>query len=290
MEKDMRMNVVTHDDKFHPDEVFACALIKRGLECRVIRTRDNEVANKADFVIDVGGIHDPEMGRYDHHHFTTAHPKYGMSAAGLLYETMGLTSPWLDALIEHVDSRDTRVNYNPDNPFDVICELLIGLNHIDTMGPEQDGQFMKAVDYAITYINAIIPFESGEMVLIDPIPKGLAVEVAANERSKEEEYARRALSTTTDGLVTYGKYYPTWHKDIEDGLFVTPGDAPGQYKVMVNTDYLKIKHISDEVFVHAGGFFGVFAPTFFSECMVTVEESDGLVDIHFDLNDLRKGL
>ena len=64
--------IITHDGAFHMDEVWAVALFGyfydiQNIPYTVERTRDIEKINKADVVIDVGGIYDPKHLRFDHH-------------------------------------------------------------------------------------------------------------------------------------------------------------------------------------------------------------------------------
>jgi uncharacterized UPF0160 family protein len=60
--------IATHNGNFHADDVFSVAALKSILPAfKLIRTRDAELINKADIVIDVGGEYDPEAGRFDHH-------------------------------------------------------------------------------------------------------------------------------------------------------------------------------------------------------------------------------
>lgn len=62
--------VVTHDGEFHADDVFAVATLQllRGSEnIRVMRTRDQKIIAKGDWVLDVGGEYNPEQQRFDHH-------------------------------------------------------------------------------------------------------------------------------------------------------------------------------------------------------------------------------
>ena len=167
------LTVTTHDGAFHPDEVIACAFIKRALNVEITRTRDNDVILASDFKIDVGGVHNPEMGQYDHHQMKEGDEHYGKSAAGLLYATMGLSTPDLDAFVSHLDNRDTRAKkgyeswdftademvdtfYLQDNQHDLFCNAIIGLNHIDIHGKEQEEMFNTAVLSAEVYIQSII--------------------------------------------------------------------------------------------------------------------------------------
>src|SRR3989338_11391159 len=64
--------IATHNGVFHSDDVFAVASLLALLEATpavstVIRTRDEDLIRKADFVVDVGGIYDAEKNRFDHH-------------------------------------------------------------------------------------------------------------------------------------------------------------------------------------------------------------------------------
>ena len=64
--------IVTHDGMFHSDDVFAVAALLSLLDATpaiatVVRTRDEDLMRKADFVVDVGGVYDSEKNRFDHH-------------------------------------------------------------------------------------------------------------------------------------------------------------------------------------------------------------------------------
>ncbi len=62
------MKVITHSGTFHADDVFAFVVLRSALDAfDFVRTREADVIGGADLVFDVGGIYDPEKGRYDHH-------------------------------------------------------------------------------------------------------------------------------------------------------------------------------------------------------------------------------
>ena len=78
---------MTHNGIFHPDDVFAVAtalLVFPGSE--VIRSRDPEVIELADVVIDVGMEYDPERYRFDHHQDGTVE----LRTNGVPYAAFGL--------------------------------------------------------------------------------------------------------------------------------------------------------------------------------------------------------
>ncbi len=77
-----KKTLVTHDGSFHTDDIFAAAALILYLEknskefsaqggpaslWEIIRTRDPEIIQSADYVFDVGGTHDPKLNRFDHH-------------------------------------------------------------------------------------------------------------------------------------------------------------------------------------------------------------------------------
>jgi uncharacterized UPF0160 family protein len=89
------INVVTHNGNFHPDEVFACATIliwaqKTKNRIRITRSRDGKTIEKADLVIDVGGIYDEKIGRFDHHQRGGAGARKDKSGLHIPYASFGL--------------------------------------------------------------------------------------------------------------------------------------------------------------------------------------------------------
>lgn len=86
--------IVTHLGRHHADEIFGIVILLLGpLKHKdtiyIVRNRDRYWQDKGDYVIDVGGIYDPNTNRYDHHHheFDICYPD------GTLYASAGLI--WL---------------------------------------------------------------------------------------------------------------------------------------------------------------------------------------------------
>ncbi|RLM85225.1 hypothetical protein C2845_PM04G19180 [Panicum miliaceum] len=89
--------VGTHNGSFHCDEALGCFLIRLTSQfagADVVRTRDSQILDTLDAVLDVGGVYDPSQHRYDHHQkgfnevfghgFDTK-----LSSAGLVYKHFG---------------------------------------------------------------------------------------------------------------------------------------------------------------------------------------------------------
>jgi len=83
----MTQTIVTHSGNFHPDEIFAVAtLLLIYPEARVIRSRDSLDWEKADIVVDVGGVYDSTKNKFDHHQAEGA----GKRDNGIPYASFGL--------------------------------------------------------------------------------------------------------------------------------------------------------------------------------------------------------
>ena len=83
--------LVTHNGKFHADDILACAVLQLVLDARgetysVIRTRDPKTILEGDFVFDVGGEYDADRNRFDHHQLGGA----GKYESDIPYASIGL--------------------------------------------------------------------------------------------------------------------------------------------------------------------------------------------------------
>jgi uncharacterized UPF0160 family protein len=88
----------THDGVFHADDAMGCMLLKNYTNDfkngQIVRSRNPEVLNKLDVVIDVGGIYDFAMNRFDHHQkgFNEVFQEGSeikLSASGLVFKHYG---------------------------------------------------------------------------------------------------------------------------------------------------------------------------------------------------------
>lgn len=88
----MPLSIATHSGPFHADDVMAVALLRRFVdaEATVVRSRNPEHWAQADVVVDVGGVFDPDAGRFDHHQASYEGPR---SSAGMVLD-------WLEARLE----------------------------------------------------------------------------------------------------------------------------------------------------------------------------------------------
>ncbi|KAG5539419.1 hypothetical protein RHGRI_019828 [Rhododendron griersonianum] len=90
--------VGTHNGSFHCDEALGCFMIRltdKFSAAEIVRTRDPQVLETLDAVLDVGGVYDPSRERYDHHQKgfeeVFGHGfKTKLSSAGLIYKHYGM--------------------------------------------------------------------------------------------------------------------------------------------------------------------------------------------------------
>lgn len=84
-----KVRIVAHSGTFHTDDIFAVASLQLLLgeeNTEVIRTRDEEIINSAEYVVDVGGVYDFSKNRFDHHQEGGA----GSRDNGIPYASFGL--------------------------------------------------------------------------------------------------------------------------------------------------------------------------------------------------------
>ena len=88
--------IATHSGSFHADDVFGVGILMGVFPIHtLIRTRNNVQIEAADFAVDVGGIWDAGVGRFDHHQrsFKGARPADsvdGEEVTGVAYASAGL--------------------------------------------------------------------------------------------------------------------------------------------------------------------------------------------------------
>jgi uncharacterized UPF0160 family protein len=190
--------IIVHDGQFHADDVFATATIQliltgRGDESEVIRTRDEEVIGGGDYVLDVGGIYDPETFRFDHHQDTFKEMGYlgvGYSSFGLVWKHLGRELCGNERVWGKIRNEFVTLIDAVDNGVAVAKEVIVGLSPLSpgdmvtTFRPLQSSRnpesqlegFLEAVEYAKGYLTRLITREIEKdeareeviMVLSDP--------------------------------------------------------------------------------------------------------------------------
>ena len=102
--------ILTHPGSAHKDDFLACCLLVSKYKLPIIRREphNEELANPGVLVVDIGQIHDPDSGNFDHHQFPREHPP--ICALSLVCKKLGVfesASKYLDwfKTLEWFDSR-----------------------------------------------------------------------------------------------------------------------------------------------------------------------------------------
>lgn len=97
-----KKTVAVHSGNFHADEIFSVAVLSLYLKekLKIIRTRDDAVYLKADYVFDVGQEYNPAKNKFDHHQVGGVSKRPN----GIPYATLGLV--WREFGVELTGSQE----------------------------------------------------------------------------------------------------------------------------------------------------------------------------------------
>ncbi|CRG93843.1 conserved Plasmodium protein, unknown function [Plasmodium gallinaceum] len=171
----MQKIIGTHSGRFHTDEILASVMLKflpEYKDATIIRTRDQDKLDKCDVVLDVGGVYNHEMKRYDHHQKEfngTLDERHNirLSSAGLIYKHYAkdifrrgfnitdedkvnvLYDKIYSAFIESIDAIDNGINqYEGEEKYQINTTLQ---NRVSRLNPnfleddiDEDERFMIA--------------------------------------------------------------------------------------------------------------------------------------------------
>ncbi|XVF53330.1 hypothetical protein PTKIN_Ptkin05aG0090900 [Pterospermum kingtungense] len=142
--------VGTHNGSFHCDEALACFMIRltdKFSNAQIVRTRDSQVLENLDAVVDVGSVYDPNRDRYDHHQcgfeqvfghgFTTK-----LSSAGLVYKHYGA----------EIIAKELQLDVQHPNVFQLF--LAVYKNFVEAVDAIDNGVNQYDVDQPPRYVNA----------------------------------------------------------------------------------------------------------------------------------------
>jgi uncharacterized UPF0160 family protein len=174
--------IVTHSGSFDPDDVLSVAAVSLFLgqgEFEVIRSRDKEVIEKADWVLDVGGIYDPATLRFDHHQHSVPTRENGVpfSAFGLVWMEIGekicdsasIAKSIEKNLVFPIDAADNQIIVcSPSHPEISSFEFYDVINtYKPVWGSTEDFDvgFNRAVSFARTLLRRMIAQGQGDEIM-----------------------------------------------------------------------------------------------------------------------------
>ncbi|WP_072660452.1 MYG1 family protein [Mariprofundus micogutta] len=219
--------IATHNGNFHADDVFSVAAIEIIFPSfKLIRTRDSELIDKADIVIDVGGEYDPESDRFDHHQrggagerengipyssFGLIWQKYGVEIcqgnqdvanavdAGLVSTIDAIDCGHVEGVVQGISLSQTIGMFNPTWQEDSHC----------------DDCFDEAVAFASRILTRFIAAASGGV--------------------NAKEIVAKAIENSEDPRVVVLEQYTPWKKTVlslsEEALYVVYPSQTGEWRI-----------------------------------------------------------
>ena len=183
------VTIITHSSGFHTDDIFGVAtllLVLKDQDVSITRSRNKEIIEKGDYVLDVGSVYDPEKNRFDHHQEGGA----GVRENGIPYASFGLiwkkfgeslcgskeVSSRIDQMIvQPIDSNDNGIEFVETiladlHPFDIGFITHIFQPTWKENDQNIDGIFIKLTSYAKVLLERIIKstsdaFEAENLVM-----------------------------------------------------------------------------------------------------------------------------
>lgn len=236
------MKIVTHSGKFHADEVFAVAtllLVHEGEEMEIVRSREPEIIETGDIVVDVGGEYDPRKGRFDHHQAGGAGERTNgipYSSLGLVWKKYGEKLSGSKVVMERIDRifvQPIDASDNGKNIFttlipDVSPYLIHGVVDSYRLTWKEDGdwdsRFQECLKWSTKFLSRLIKIQQD-------IIEGEAIVRSAYETSKDKR------------LVVIGDQYGLGRElvtgvliDLEEPIYAVlfKGDHKGWRLVAIN--------------------------------------------------------
>jgi uncharacterized UPF0160 family protein len=221
------ITIATHNGNFHADDVFSIAALKHIFPAfNLIRTRDLELIGKADVVIDVGGVYDPDAGRFDHHQRGGAGERENgipYSSFGLIWQKYGLEICGDDQdLANSVDKGLVSVIDAIDCGYEKGVSTGISLSHtISMFNPtwQEDSHFDACFDEAVIFASKILA-------------RFIAT---ANGGLSAKAIVTKAVENAQDPRVIVLEQYTPWKRTVhalsEEALYVVYPSNSGQWRI-----------------------------------------------------------
>jgi len=219
--------IATHNGNFHADDVFSIAALKNIFpSIKLIRTRDLEVINKADLVIDVGGVYDADTGRFDHHQRGGAGERENgipYSSFGLIWQKYGVeicagnedVAKSIDSgLVSTIDAIDC-------GHVEGVAQGISLSQTISMFNPtwQEDSHFDTCFDQAVEFASRVLSR------FIASANGGISAKTIVAEAINNAEDAR---------VIVLEKYIPwkrTVHALSKDALYMVYPSSTGQWRI-----------------------------------------------------------
>lgn len=266
-----KIRIVTHNAKFHSDDVFGVAalfLLLGEENCEVFRTRDPKIVTEGDYVLDVGEESDPTKKRFDHHQEGGAGERSNgvpYASVGLIWKEYGATIAGSKEVAEKIDQTLIQTIDAGDNGKDISQPLiedvmpytvssLVNLYRPTWKEDEDwDRRFLEAVRWAKGVLERTIKMTKDILESVSIIKA--AYERAPDKRlivlNETDTFGREAVG---DVLMTYAEplFAVLYRPDAKEWQVITIRKSKGSFAYRkALPEAWGAKH--DEAFAEASG-------------------------------------
>ena len=271
------MKIITHSGNFQADDIFAVAILILALgESEVVRTRDADQIDAADYVVDVGMIYDPAKNRFDHHQPGGA----GERPNGIPYASCGLVwkefgeklagsreaADLLDTnLMQPLDAHDNGVSiadyrFKNVRAYSIVDFFYSFLPSLHESEEDLYRIFMHLVEIAKELL--VREMAKAKGLIIGEAKVREALEANPDKRIlilSEELPWKRVLSDKLEVMfVVYPRNDSKWGvQAVQDVGYTSRQSFPVAWGGKTDKDLQEITGVPDAVFCHRGLFFAV---------------------------------
>lgn len=286
----MGKTIVTHDGRFHADDVFAVAALLLVIpSANILRTRDEARIGRADIVVDVGGVSDTETNRFDHHQIGGAGERAnGLPAAsdsaaqaGIPYAAFGLV--WKkfgerlsgnaavaarveEVLVTPIDANDSGIDLSLPTRADIFpYELVDAVRAYIPTWLEKDADIDRAFVEAVACAQRIIEREikRAEAVVAGKREVETLYRASSDKRIivLPEDYSwKDTFARFPEPLYVVHPQNGTWRLYcVRDNphQFVNRKDLPEAWAGLRDAEFAKATSVADAIFCHRNRFMAV---------------------------------
>ena len=265
--------LVTHSGRFHADVVFAIAMILMIEDREITRTRDEEIIQKADIVLDVGAEYNPETLRFDHHQNSFIKAREDgtpYATAGLVWEHFGerilakkglegdyekqFALQWVDdKLISDIDAVDNGLFTEDPRPS---VSMLVGMmNTSSTEEPERQAlAFQQAIDFTSGILNNFIKAamkEAEVVVELEACAKNVEAGILTLDKNLPfKDFIRSHPEITRVVYPRSAEQFGVFCNGKENHL-------PERFRGLRDVELNEVTGLTDTIFCHKSGFMSV---------------------------------
>jgi len=279
-----KVTIATHNGKFHADDVFAVASLRLLLgrqDIKIVRTRDKGKIEKADYVVDVGGEHNPEKNRFDHHQRGAGKRENQIpyAAFGLVWARYGEQICSSVEVAKRIDQKLAQGIDAGDNGIGITKPLFDGVfpygvhNIINLFAPTYkekdityDTEFIRVVDWAMQLLKREIKkttdFIEAENKIKEEYKEqeGEPIVIFRNQNDFEQStIIRNALQDHTNiiYIVLYRHESDNWQvvaMNKDKNTFETRKPLLKKWQGLRDEELIEASGVEDAIFCHSGGF------------------------------------